>query len=98
MKTLHAVLALSVAFAGLGACATEGYNHHGGGASVAYYDGFYDDYYGPVYGGYWGGDVYYYQGRQNGPYLRDEGRHFRREQFENAHNFHYRDWGGHRDG
>lgn len=95
MKKVHAVLALSVAFVGLGACADDTYYHHGGGASLAYYDGFYDDYYGPIYGGYWGGDVYYYQSRNGGPYLRDEGRHFRHENFENAHNFHYRDYGNH---
>jgi hypothetical protein len=59
------------------ACA-EGYygpSAYGGGR-LAYYD----DYYGPYYDGYWAHDGYYYYslGRDR-PFVRDEGRHFRRD-------------------
>ena len=42
-------------------------------------DAYYDDHYGPFYNGYWAasGD-YYYATAPNRPYVRDDGRHFRR--------------------
>jgi hypothetical protein len=44
------------------------------------YDGFYDDYYGPFYDGYWGPDGFFYYSVGIGhPFIRDDGRHFRRD-------------------
>jgi hypothetical protein len=101
MKLRFAALILPLAAMGLAACADDyygagyaggGYHHPRGGV---YYDGYYDDFYGPIYGGYWAGDVYWYQTRRGGPYRVDHDRHFRHEQFDRSHNFHYRDWGHH---
>jgi hypothetical protein len=98
MKLRFAALVVPVAALGLAACADDyatggpGYHHARGGI---YYDGFYDDFYGPIYGGYWNGDNYWYQTRRGGAYIVDRDRHFRHQQFDRSHNFHYRDWGHH---
>lgn len=41
---------------------------------------YYDSYYGPFYNGYWGPDGYFWYSPGRGrAYVRDEGRHFRRD-------------------
>lgn len=58
-------------------CETDG-TYAGGGYYGGYYSGYYDDFYGPVSYGYWGPDNYfYYSTTLEGPYVRDEARHFR---------------------
>ena len=47
----------------------------------------YDDYYGPYPGGYWSGDGVSLYSDRRGNYRRDDGRHFRREHFENARKY-----------
>jgi len=79
------VLALATAAAALAlsACADDYYydNHgYGYGGSPYYYDGYYDGFYGPTYSGYWGGDGFFYYSRgRDHVFIRDEGRHFRRD-------------------
>ena len=66
----------------LAACADTGYGYYGGGYGryASGYDAYYDGYYGPYYGGYWGPDnVFVYSRVRGGPYIRDEGHHFRRD-------------------
>lgn len=73
MKTILATVGLLLMASG---CAS--YDRLTGGDIL--YNGYYDDSYGPIYDGYWGeADTFYYRGGREGPYLRDEGRHFRRE-------------------
>jgi hypothetical protein len=71
----------------LSGCATTGYGFYRGGDVSA----FYDDAYGPFYNGYWGpGDAFYYSAGRQGPFVRDEARHFRREQAAGFHGVHGR--------
>jgi hypothetical protein len=88
MKTkLTAALALAAGLSVLPACASGTY----AGVGYSYYDGYYDNYYGPVRYGYWGPDNYFYYAHTvHGPYVRDEARHFRREQWERSRHFHMR--------
>jgi hypothetical protein len=78
VKKLAPALCAALAVSMLGACAT-GYDgpHHGG----AYYsDAYYDDSYGAYYDGYWGGDgSFYYRDTADHPYVRDDAKHFRRD-------------------
>ena len=98
VPALCAVLAVSM----LGACAMdyEGHHHHHDGVFVA--DAYYDDSYGPYYDGYWGGDgMFYYRDTADHPYVRDEARHFRRD--NGGTGFHHVDAhrppeGDHKDG
>jgi hypothetical protein len=86
---LLSALALVLATSSLGACATDYYGFGGGGYS--YYDGYYDDFYGPVGYGYWGPDDYFYYSHDGrGAYVRDDARHFRRDQGQGGHQFHMR--------
>ena len=72
---LCAVLAVSM----LGACAV-GF-HDGPGHGGGYYsDAYYDDSYGPYYDGYWAADgSFYYRDTADHPYVRDDAKHFRRD-------------------
>lgn len=82
MKRLLIAAAAAVSLVSLGACAYGGdygprlgpgfYEHH----PIAY-DGYYDGAYGTVYDGYWGDGGYYYSTREGGPYVHDDGGHFR---------------------
>lgn len=85
----HLMISLGLAL-GLSACATYGDNGYGYGGGYAY-NGYYDNYYGPVYDGYWGdGDLFYYRTVRNGPYLRDDSRHFRRDTYQGYREFRVR--------
>lgn len=69
-----------------------GYGPYSGGSTVIWHDAYYDNFYGPVFGGYWDLDgFFWYQTRLNGPYLRDHGRHFRRDYWGGARHYRYRD-------
>ena len=78
-----------------------GYNDYGytdyGYVSPSYssgiwYDAYYDDFYGPVYGGYWASDgFFWYQSRIGGSYIRDHGRHFRRDHYNGYKAYRYQD-------
>lgn len=86
------VLALTAALA-LSACAEElGYGPTFNSGLV-----YYDSYYGPFYNGYWAHDgFFYYSPSRGGPYLRDEGRHFRRNPAGGFHGEHtHPGWVGH---
>ena len=75
------------AAAGLAACV----GYYGGGRGYGTYNGYYDNFYGPVPYGYWGGDGYYYYSRViNGPYVRDDAHHFRRDAARGWRHFHMR--------
>ena len=77
MKSTIIALAACVSVAG---CATYGDGYGGGYGGGLAYDGYYDNFYGPIYGGYWGAnDIFYYRARPHSRFVRDEGRHFRRE-------------------
>ena len=93
---LLSALALALATSGLAACTT---GYYGGGYSgYSYYDGYYDNFYGPVSYGYWGPDDYFYYSTViNGPYIRDDARHFRRDEATGAHRFHMRGRAPHDD-
>lgn len=72
------VLLALVAGLAVSACADDywGYDSDYYYGDRAYYDGAY----GPYYRGYWGGDgSFYYSPGRGRPYLRDHGRHFRRD-------------------
>ncbi len=85
-------LALGLAASGLAACASYYGGGYGGGyGGYGYYDGYYDDYYGPVSYGYWGPDNYFYYSTViDGPYLRDDAHHFRRNGASGWRRFHMR--------
>ncbi|MEO8927136.1 MAG: hypothetical protein ABI306_08220, partial [Caulobacteraceae bacterium] len=58
-----------------------GPGYYGGGPGVGVniaYDGYYDGFYGPIYDGYWRGRSFYWRDRDDHPFRRDDGRHFRR--------------------
>ena len=80
--TRQGILAAVAAVGLLAGCASgPGY-----GAQVAVgYDGWYDDYYGPIYDGYWRGNVFFFRDRDDRPFRRDDGRHFRRGAAEGFH-------------
>jgi hypothetical protein len=84
MRALLILTAAGTALA-LGGCV---YNDYGGGRGDlgrhgGRYEAYYDGYYGPSYGGTWRDDgFYYYRAAPDGPYVRDEGRHFRRDAFD----------------
>ena len=85
MRRILLAASLAGVLAGAGACA-DGYGYRGGVALG--YDGYYDDFYGPVYDGYWRNDGYYYYRPGRGrPYVRDDGRHFRRDAFPGGREF-----------
>jgi hypothetical protein len=73
----------------------DGYGYgygYGAPGSVVWHDAYYDDFYGPVFGGYWDLDgFFWYQSRSNGPYLRDHGRHFRRDSYHGYNHHRYED-------
>jgi hypothetical protein len=97
MKKLACLLIGAAAIVSVAACADDYYGEGYGHASPYYYDGYYDDFYGPAYGGYWGSDGFFYY-QQNGrdrTYIRDDGRHFRRDAATGYHSFHMRDPGDH---
>jgi len=77
----------------LPACADTGYYGAGYGRADVYYD----NYYGPYTDGYWGPDAYFYYRSGDGRFLRDEGRHFRREMWGGAHRFSARPYDRDRD-
>lgn len=79
----------------LPACADEGGAYYG--AAVGPADVYYDSFYGPYTDGYWGPDAFFYYRGPDGRFIRDEGRHFRRERFEGAHRFHARPFDRDRD-
>lgn len=67
----------------------------GSGTTIIWHDAYYDNFYGPIIGGYWDVDGYFwYQSRSNGPYLRDYGRHFRRDHFSGGSRHRYQDHRG----
>jgi hypothetical protein len=81
----------------LPACADYGsgaYYGAGYGGADVYYDG----YYGPYTDGYWGPDAFFYYRGNDGRFIRDESRHFRREQFERARGYRARPYNRDRDG
>ena len=65
----------------------------GGGAGGAYvagnggYDVWYDGFYGPYPGGYWDGDGFLYYSDRDRGYHRDDGNHFRHDQFDGGNGF-----------
>lgn len=95
---------------GYGGGYSQGYGSQGYGApgygpsysvGVTYHDAFYDDFYGPIHSGYWDLDgFFYYQLRSNSGYVRDHGRHFRREAYHGARPHRFNDYrgGGRNDG
>ncbi|MBI1198805.1 MAG: hypothetical protein GC203_13170 [Phenylobacterium sp.] len=83
MKRL--VIALG-AVALLGGCASD----MGYGGRTRGYDAWYDGAYGPYYDGYWRGDVFWYSPARGRPYVRDDGRHFRRDGGPGFHGVHGR--------
>ena len=90
MKKIVPALCAVVAVSMLGGCAMdyEGHHHHHRDA-VFVADAYYDDTYGPYYDGYWGSDgMFYYRDTADHPYVRDDARHFRRE---NGTGFHHVD-------
>lgn len=50
------------------------------------YDGYYDGYYGPYSTGYWGIDGFFYYS-DRGQYVRDDGHHYRHQQFNGGRRF-----------
>jgi hypothetical protein len=90
MKT--ALFAIAAATLGLAACADDYYGR-GYGPSYGPYGGadlvYYDSFYGPYYNGYWAPDgFFYYSSGRGRPYVRDEGRHFRRDVASGYHGEH----------
>lgn len=69
------ILLAAAAALALSACAEDlGYGPTFGSGLV-----YYDSYYGPYYNGYWARDGFFYYSPGRGrPFIRDEGRHFRR--------------------
>lgn len=85
MKRALLTAAAAAVLASTAACADYGY--YDTNLAVGY-NGYYDDFYGPYYGGYWSRDGYfYYRNGPRGRYLRDDGRHFRRDPFPGGREF-----------
>jgi hypothetical protein len=65
--------------------------------NVFWHDSYYDDFYGPVFGGYWATDgFFYYQTGLGSLWLRDDGRHFRHDNFRGSRFYRSRDTRGDR--
>jgi hypothetical protein len=96
MRKLAALLISAAALVTISACADTYGPGYGVASSERYNDGYYDGYYGQPIGGYWASDGYYYYRPATGqPYVRDDSRHFRRDQGDGFQPFHMRDWGDH---
>jgi hypothetical protein len=82
MKKTSALLCTAAAAMMLAGCATPNGYHTRASLMIGYYDGFY----GPYPGGYWSGGYFYYLGHDR-KYHRDDGRHFRHDNFSGARRF-----------
>ena len=83
MRKTLAILCAAAAMTMLAGCVTSNGYPHG---RVSYTIGYYDGFYGPYAGGYWSNGYFYYLGRDR-HYHRDDGHHFRRNNFAGGHRF-----------
>jgi len=87
MNKLAIAICGATAAIALCGCAGGYYDHGARYASAAGpYDVWYDGFYGPYGAGYWDGEAFFFRDRA-GRFTRDDGNHFRREQFASARGF-----------